>query len=49
MSTIELKRIYEVETHQLSSKENFLGTVIRKEGHADSILGHEKSHHYRLP
>ena len=40
------KTVHRVETHWLSSKEKVLGAVVSKEGHADSVLGHEKTHHY---
>ena len=30
------------ETHRLFIKEKKLGTMVSKEGHADSVLGHEK-------
>ena len=44
----ESKGTNRMETHWLSSKENVLGAVISKEGHADSLLEHERSHHNRL-
>ena len=37
---------HRVETHLLSGEEKVLGTVISKEGHADSHLRHERAHHY---
>ena len=30
----------------LSGKEKVLGTAISKEGHANSVQGHERTHHY---
>ena len=35
-----------VKTHRLSGKEKVLVTVVNKEGDADSVLGHEGTHHY---
>ena len=35
---------HRVETHWLSDKEK-----VNKEGHADSVLGYERNHHYRFP
>ena len=29
----------------LSSKEKFLGAAVSKEGHADSLLGHKRTHY----
>ena len=43
------KSVHEVETHRLSGKEKVLGAVVSKEGHADSLLGHERTHHYWFP
>ena len=40
------KTVNGVETHWLSCEEKVLGAAINKEGHADSVLGHEKIHHY---
>ena len=40
------KTVHRVETHWLSSKEKVLDTAVSKEGHADSILWHERTHHY---
>ena len=37
--------LHEMETHGLSSKEK----VANKGGHADSHLGHERTHHYWFP
>ena len=33
--------VYRMETNWLSSKEKVLGAVVSKEGHANSLLGHE--------
>ena len=33
-----------VETHWLSSKEKASGAAISKEGHADTLLRHERTH-----
>ena len=33
-----------VETHRLSGKERFPGTSVSKEGHADCLLAHERTH-----
>ena len=35
-----------VETHWLSGKEMVPGTAVRKEGHADCVVGNERTHHY---
>ena len=35
--------VYEVETRWLSGKEKVLGAAVRKEGHANSLLGHKRS------
>ena len=40
------KTIHGMEMYWLSSKEKVLGSVISKEGHAVSVLGYEKTHHY---
>ena len=40
------KTVYTVETHWLSSKEKVPGIAVHKEGHADSVLGHERIHIY---
>ena len=40
------KTINVEETYWLSGKEKVLGTAVSKEGHADSHLGHERTHHY---
>ena len=44
----EEKKVYEVETHWLSYKENIPGAAVNK-GHADSLLGQKKTYHYRFP
>ena len=41
--------VHGVETHWLSCKENILGAVVSKEGYADSVLRHERTHHYWFP
>ena len=38
--------LHRVETHWLSGKEKVPGAAVRKEGHADSLLEHERNHHY---
>ena len=44
------KTINKVEIHWLSKKEQVLGAVVNKEGHADdSVLGHERIHHDWFP
>ena len=35
------------ETHGISRKENILGAVASKEGHADSLLGHKRTCHLK--
>ena len=40
------KTVDKVKTHWLFSKEKILDTVISKEGHADSLLEQERTHHY---
>ena len=35
-----------VKTQSLFSKERIPGAHVSKEGHADSLLGHEKTYHY---
>ena len=40
------KIAHEVNTHWLSSKKKVLGLAVSKEGHADNLLGHERTHHY---
>ena len=37
------KKVYGVETHWFSGKEKILGIAVRKEGHADSPLGDERT------
>ena len=39
------KTVDEVETQWPSSKAKILGGVFSKEGHAESLLRHERSHH----
>ena len=39
------KDIHRVKTHRLTSKEKFLGTAFSKEGCADRLLRHERTHH----
>ena len=41
--------IYGLETHWFWGKENVPGARISKEGHADSLLEHERNHHYWFP
>ena len=43
------KTICGVETHRLSHKEKVLGAVVSKEGHAESLLGHEWTHDNWFP
>ena len=43
------KTVCEVETHWLFGKEKVLGIAVNKEDHADSLLGHERTHHYWFP
>ena len=38
-----------VKTHQLSSKIKVPGAAVSKEGHAASLLGQERTHHYWFP
>ena len=40
------KTIHGMETHWLLSKEKLLGTVVCKEGYADSLSGHERTCYY---
>ena len=40
------KTVHGVKKHWLSNKEKVLGATVSKEGHADSLLGHERIHHY---
>ena len=35
--------VHGVETHWLSRKEKVMGTAVRKESHADSLLRHERN------
>ena len=37
-----------VKTHWLSGKEKVPVSAVSKEGHADSLLSYEKTHHYRF-
>ena len=39
------KTIHRVETHWLSGKKKVLGATVSKEGHANSLLGHERTNH----
>ena len=43
------KTIHGVGTQWLSTKEKVPGEVVNKKGHADSVLGNEKTHHYWFP
>ena len=38
------RTVHAVETDWLSNKEKIPCTVVSKEGHADSLLGHERNH-----
>ena len=40
------KTVHGVKTHWLSNKEKVPGRVISKEGHANSLLGHEITHQF---
>ena len=40
------KNICGMEMNWLSSKEKVLGAALSKESYADSLLGHERTHHY---
>ena len=40
------KIIHGVKMHWLSGKEKIPGAAVRKGGHADSRLGHERIHYY---
>ena len=40
-----LPRQVRVKTHWLFSKENVLGTAVSKEGCANNLLGHDRTHH----
>ena len=40
------KIVHGVKIHWLFNIEKVPGAVVSKEGHAESILGHEKTHHY---
>ena len=35
----------ESKTYRLTSKEKVLDEAVNKEGHADSVLGHKRTHH----
>ena len=39
------KSVHVQETHWLSSKEKVAGVVVSKGGHANSVLGNERTHH----
>ena len=39
----------EVEAHWHSNKEKVPDAAVSKEGHADSVLGHKKTHHHWFP
>ena len=41
--------VFGVKTHLLSSKEKFLGAAVRKKGHFDSLIGHERNQHNWFP
>ena len=41
--------VYGMETHLLSGKEKIPGVAVCKEGYADSLLGHERTHNYWFP
>ena len=43
------KTIYGLEMHWCYSKEKILGAALSKEGHADSLLGYEKTNHHWFP
>ena len=43
------KTVHGVVTHWLSGKEQVLNAAVSKEGLADSLLGHERIHHYWFP
>ena len=43
--TVE-KTVHRVEAHWLSSNKNVPTAVVSKEGHADSLQGHKKTHFY---
>ena len=38
-----------METHWLSGKEKVPGAAVSKGGHADSLLGYEKTYYYWFP
>ena len=40
---------HEVETHWVFGKEKILGTVVSNEGHAVTVLWHERTHLYWFP
>ena len=40
------KKVHGVETHWLSGKEKVPATAVCKEGHVDSVLGHERTDQY---
>ena len=39
------KTVDREETQLLSGKEKVLGTAVSKEGHADNLLEHDRTHH----
>ena len=39
------KTVHGIEKHWLSGKEEFLGAMVNKEDHADSVLRHKRIHH----
>ena len=43
------KAVPGVETRWIFSNEKVIGAVERKEGHADSLLGHKSSNHFWFP
>ena len=43
------KTVHGVEMHWLSDKEKVPGVAVSKEGHVDSLLGHEETHHCWSP
>ena len=46
----QVKKIVDgMKTYWLSGKEKTPGTAVSKEGHADSVLGHESTHHNWFP
>ena len=43
------KDVHGMDIHWLSSKEKVPGVDVSKEGHADSLLGYERTDHYWFP